>query len=119
MIKDLNQEQLLLNLAQHAIERECFEDLVKIKFKEKGFDLCTISSGRDLNGHFYNVSYSDSKELKSMKVKTKNKKNVFSKENLDQILNELNQCKCKVVKPTENIWILDSSKCNFCHERIL
>ena len=89
MIKDTKQEQLLLNLAQHAIKRERFEDLVKIKFKEKGCDLCTISSGRDSNGHFYNVSYSDSNELKSMKIRTKNQKDVVNEENLNEILKEL------------------------------
>ena len=85
----MNQEQLLLRLAQHAIKRERFEDLAKIKFKEKGFDLCTISSGKDSDGHFYNVSYSDSNELKSMKIRTKNQKDVIAEENLDQLLNEL------------------------------
>lgn len=89
MIKDTKQEQLLLNLAQHAIKRERFEDLAKIKFKEKGFDLCTISSGRDSDGHFYNVSYSDSNELKSMKIRTKNQKDVVNEENLNEILKEL------------------------------
>ena len=117
MTKDMNQEQLLLNLAQHAIKREQFEDRIKIKFKEKGFDLCTISSGRDLNGHFYNVSYSNSKELKSMKVRTKNQKDVIAEENLDQLLDsfKLKECKCKTVKPNETTWILDGSECDFCH----
>lgn len=119
MIEDTNQEQLLLKLAQHAIKRERFENLAKIKFKEKGFDLCTISSGRDSDGHFYNVSYSNSKELKSMKVKTKNQKDVVAEENLDLLLNQLEECKCKVVKPNETTWVLDRSECNFYHEKIL
>jgi hypothetical protein len=113
----MNQEQLLLKLAQHAIKREQFEDLTKIKFKEKGFDLCTISGGRDSNGHFYNVSYLDANEIKSMKVKTKNQNNVVAEENLDELLNQLEKCKCKIIKPNETTWILDGSKCYFCHEK--
>lgn len=85
----MNQEQLLFNLVQHAIKREQFEDLAKIKFKEKGFDLCTISGGRDSGGYIYNVSYLDSNELKSMKVRTKNQKDVVAEENLKELLNNL------------------------------
>lgn len=120
---DLNQKKLRDELASHAIQREQFENHLKNEIQKIGYTFRSLSSGRSFEEFFYKVVFENVEGLFSMKMKMKNEKKFYSKEDLDKILNKIQndvkQCKCEVKKPDPNIWILDSSQCDRCHLELI